>query len=307
MNISEKRYPYPVLSPTRDDYDQSSAFDVSLEFEKSPAEVTLTFAATLKDDGLRQLIGGEGAAKIIVHVEAPKTVFRRTYDIPLPYAETAVSEKDKRKVPIPAAELSGLVSVCPFIVATRDIPDYGSESFNPDYEGASFAIDEGAVLAEGRQKTFFVDTSAEALDASRSIFTITQQNDPAHKTIQADFAGDRIEILMPLTMYKEYAMLKDSAADREALWAMVVVPALVEVLTTLGVTKRFESAVMSEYATLRWYGAIDKGLRAVFGWGIDSPNFDKASYTELASLLVKNSVKTAINTMKRGFGEDPEE
>ena len=79
MNIREKHYPYPVLSPNGDDYEKSE-FDVGLEVTKTPEAVTMTFAPTLKDNGLRRLIGVSKAAKIIVHVECPKTVFRRTYD-----------------------------------------------------------------------------------------------------------------------------------------------------------------------------------------------------------------------------------
>ena len=147
MNITDKSYPYPVLTPDGDDY-ENSEFDVALEVVKEPDKITLKFSPTLKDNGLRRLIGVEKAAKIIVHVESPMTVYRRTFDIPLPVCDTA-SEREKTVVEIPAAELSGVVSVCPFIVASQDIPAYTNEAFNPDYEGEAFSVDCGAVLAEG--------------------------------------------------------------------------------------------------------------------------------------------------------------
>ena len=118
MNITDKSYPYPVLTPDGDDY-ENSEFDVALEVVKEPDKITLKFSPTLKDNGLRRLIGVEKAAKIIVHVESPMTVYRRTFDIPLPVCDTA-SEREKTVVEIPAAELSGVVSVCPFIVASQD-------------------------------------------------------------------------------------------------------------------------------------------------------------------------------------------
>lgn len=302
MNISEKRYPYPVLTPEGDDYDKS-AFDVALEVLKSPEEVTLTFTATLSDDGLRRLIGVDKAAKIICHVESPKTVYRRTFDIPLPVCREA-SEAERLTVRIPAAELSGTVSVCPFIVSTRDIPDYSNEAFNPDYEGEAFAIDNGAVLAEGRQKTFVADTAKEALSLAPSIFVVVPDASPDCKTLRNDFDGEKIKVSMPQKMFEQYGTLRDSPEDRETIWAMVFVPALVEVLTTLAVTRRHDSAGLSEYAERRWYRTIDKALREVFGFGVDSDPFQGGDCVEMASIIVKNSVKESFRTMINGYNNE---
>ena len=56
MNITDKSYPYPVLTPDGDDY-ENSEFDVALEVVKEPDKITLKFSPTLKDNGLRRLIG----------------------------------------------------------------------------------------------------------------------------------------------------------------------------------------------------------------------------------------------------------
>ena len=58
MNINDKRYPYPVLTPNGDDYDKSE-FDIDLEVMKTPDEITLTLSPTLKNDGLKKLIAIE--------------------------------------------------------------------------------------------------------------------------------------------------------------------------------------------------------------------------------------------------------
>lgn len=299
MNISEKRYPYPVLTPNGDDYEKSE-FDVAVEVTKSPTEVTLAFAPTLRDDGLRRLIGVDRAAKIIVHVESPMTVFRRTYDIPLPVCETA-ADGERLSVVISSADLSGTVSVCPFIVATRDIPDYSNESFNPDYEGEAFAIDCGAVLAEGRQKTFVADTAKEALALSPSVIKAVRSADPACRTLRNNFDGNKIVITMPAKMYDEYGTLKDTPEDRATIWAMVFVPALVEALTTLGLTRRYEPAALADFMERSWCRALDKAIRKAWGWGIDSDQFQGEDYVQMASLLVKNSVSTAFLTMVNGY------
>ena len=300
MNINDKRYPYPVLTPNGDDYDKSE-FDVDLEVVKTLDEITLTLSPTLKNDGLRTLIGVEHKAKIIVHVESPKTVFRRTYDVQMPLCDKA-SEKEKTVVEINAADLSGTVSVCPFIVATEDIPDYTNESFNPDYECEAFSIDCGAVLAEGRQRTFVADTSREALATVASIFSVVKCVSPDCKTLRNDFSGEKIRISMPGKMFSQYGTLKDTPEDREAIWAMVFVPALVEVLTTLAVERKCNGEIPSEYLERSWYRSIDKALRMMKGWGLDSDKFSNGNdYLELASLLVKNSASRAFLKMVNGY------
>ena len=297
MNISDKRYPYPVLTPDGDDY-EGSEFDVGLEVVKSPNEVTLTFTPTLKDNGLRSLIGVDKAAKIIVHVESPMTVYRRTFDMPLPVCDTA-SEKEKTVITIPAAELSGVVSVCPFIVASQDIPAYTNEAFNPDYEGEAFSVDCGAVLAEGRQRTFVADTAREALAMSNSIFSAILDPDDSHKTLRNDFTGNKIIVSMPRKMYVQYGTLKDSPKVQDLFWAMVFVPALVEVLTTLAMERRNEENGLAEYRDRNWYRSLDKAIRSKFGWNIDSDNFGQyGDYLQMASLIIKNCVADAFEKLK---------
>ena len=265
MNITDKSYPYPVLTPDGDDY-ENSEFDVALEVVKEPDKITLKFSPTLKDNGLRRLIGVEKAAKIIVHVESPMTVYRRTFDIPLPVCDTA-SEREKTVVEIPAAELSGVVSVCPFIVASQDIPAYTNEAFNPDYEGEAFSVDCGAVLAEGRQRTFVADTAREALAMSSSIFSVLLDPDDSHKTLRNDFNGNKIIVFMPRKMFVQYGTLKDSPEVRER--------------------------------DRNWYRSLDKLIRSQFGWNIDSDKFGQyGDYLQMASLLIKNCVKTAFEKLK---------
>ena len=304
MNISEKRYPYPVLTPNGDDYEGSS-FDVAIEVVKSPEKVSVKFIPTLKDNGLKRLIGSEQAAKIICHVESPKTVFRTCVELKLPLLETAEGDECVVK-DFPAAELSGTVSVCPFIVATKDIPVYTNESFNCDYEGESFAIETGAVMAEGRQKTFVVDTAKEALVTGTSSFIVVTGPSDC-KTLRVDYEGERIKVYMPKIMKQQYYTLKDTPEDREAIWAMVFVPALVCVLADLAAARRYkDEEALRTYSELRWFRAVDHALRTRFGFGVDSKQFEESDCLEMASLIVKNCVKGALKTMTSGYlnGDD---
>lgn len=304
MNISDKRYPYPVLRPDGDDY-EGSAFDVALEVVQTPEKVTLTLTPTLRDNGLRQLIGVARAAKIICHVECPKTVYRTSVDVAMPVCETA-SEAERTVFEIAAADLSGLVSVCPFIVATSDIPDYSNEAFNPDYEGEAFSIESGAVLAEGRQKTCFVDTAKEALELSPSIFTITRGGDQL-KVPALDWSGQKLVIKLPENAYEQYNILKDNPEDRETLWAMFIVPALVEILASLAEMRRNNPDDLAEYRDLKWFWSIDRLMKSRLGHGIDSPEFEQDGIYSCAMNLIKNCACEALHKMAVGQWNGREE
>lgn len=302
MNISDKRYPYPVLKPDGDDYDGSS-FDVAVDARATADIVTIVFTPQLKDNGLKQLIGVEHQAKIVCHLECPKTVFRQVVELNLPICEVA-TEKEATMIEIPASKLSGEVSVCPFIVATADIAAYTNPSFNSDYECASFTIETGAVMAEGVQKRFVVDTSREALISRNSIVMVTI-GDQDLKTVRLDYSGDKIRIEMPKRMYEKYGTLKDNQEDRDVIWAMVFVPAITEVLAMLGATRKYAREDLDEFKTLRWYAALDQAVRIQCGGkGIDTDEFEtRASYLELASLIVKNAIQQAFISMSKEWSE----
>lgn len=301
MNISEKRYPYPVLKPDGDDY-EGSVFDVAIEVTKTPDLVSVVFVPTLRDDGLRRLIGVEKAAEIVCHLECPRTVFRTVVRLALPVCETA-GEGERLTLEIPAAALSGEVSVCPFIVATSDIPAYTNDAFNPDYECEAFAIETGAVMAEGRQKTFSVETAREALAQEPSIFTVVPG--PADcKTMRMDWSGQKILVFLPQKTFEQYGTIKDNPEDRETIWAMVFVPALVEILATLATTRRLAPESMSEYSENGWYRAIDRAVRRLRNYSVDSDEFANCgSCVELASLIIKNSVCSAFTKMTVGWAQ----
>lgn len=303
MNISEKRYPYPVLTPEGDDYDKKSVFDVEVVVTKDDEKVTFKFRPLLSDAKLRYLINVK-RAKITCHVEAPKTVYRKCFDLKLPSSDKAIDEEVKIEE-VSAADLSGTVSICPFIVATEDIVGYQNDAFNPDYEGEAFDIESGAVMAEGRQRTFVVDTAKEALKATASIFVVVPTERQEVKSLVMDWSGDRIVITMPKKSYQRYGTLKESAENKEILWAIIFIPALVNVLAHLSQMRSDGSDSLSEYREKRWFRAIDYALRQYCNCGIDNPDFENIDCLMAASVIVKNA---PIEAMKKLYNlEDRED
>ena len=200
MELSEKKYPYPVLLAEGDDY-PGCKFNVSGQYEIVGGSVTLTFNVELNCASLQDLVV-QGRAQIICHVECPQAAYRRAFNIPLAGSREQIA----------AGDLSGKVSICPFIVAGQDIPEYSSDLFNKAYQDMSFHVWPGAVLAEGEQLRFFVETEREGLEYQPDIFTIQPHEDVGeNKDIMLlDLIGDKIRIQIPKDSFALYRGLRQS-------------------------------------------------------------------------------------------------
>ena len=55
--------------------------------------------------------------------------------------------------------VNGKLQICPFVVATDDLKAYTSPDFHEDYQGISFDIEAGCVMAVGKMVT--VDVSKD--------------------------------------------------------------------------------------------------------------------------------------------------
>lgn len=137
MDIKYKLYPHPVLITDTDDY-INSAFSFTADVSKGVREFGFAFSMKLKNKGLCSLIEMD-VAEFLIHIECPQTCYRNI----------VTSSEDSFDTKIQEKFLNGKVSLCAFIVAKKDLPSYTNSDFNPDYEGRSFFVDRGSILAVG--------------------------------------------------------------------------------------------------------------------------------------------------------------
>src|SRR5882724_4995183 len=112
MRFEERAFPYPVLSPIRDDV-QPNAFGASLTVVPDPQAYQLNFGFDLKNPTLLSLIE-KGTATYTVHVECGSNFFRQMFSFATPDG----------RVTIPADELIGTVEVSFFVTAANPVADY---------------------------------------------------------------------------------------------------------------------------------------------------------------------------------------
>lgn len=292
MDIRFKLYPYPVLAYYSDDYINSN-FDVLIDPVKDSYNIKINFLAEINNKELKQFIS-EGKAQFVYHLECAQTGFRTV----------ACTSRNEFVQPIPDKNLNGRLQVCPFIVATKDIPNYVNESFHEDYRGFKFNIEAGCVMAIGKQVNIDIEKDINDLANTPSVFSITKNADNTVIGMVVDMDQNKIVIKLPEKDYYNYKSIKDELAVQPILNSLIIIPALTYVLEELNhraATERFE------YDSYVWYRAIKKALLSQFNCDIESENFSALNMLETSQKIINTPLSDALHTLSNGYGSLKEE
>jgi hypothetical protein len=301
MELCEKKYPYPVLLPKGDDY-VGCRFEVEIKSHKTPTEIVYHLEASLDCPDLRAVVD-RGDATVILHVECPQSAFRKSFAIPLGAADLQ---------PLSTNDLSGKIFLCPFIVAQRELHDYRSDSFNPEYDGFSFNIRCGSILAEGEQLIDYADTVTRDIDFKPDIFSVvpyTPQPEDGER-MKVDLAlNQKITIKLPQNIYAQYNAMMKSGEAKEFLWSAIILPAVMEALYKI--KECLQNDESADFESKIWYMRLTERIEQLH------PNaksdlaefFDKKDIPELAQELIKNPVSAAVSKLASfgGTREDEDE
>jgi len=145
MSVNSKSYPHPVLG---NEDDVRGSFDVEFRYELSRESVVLDAIYKLKNNAIEDLIKKEKAS-FVLEAECRSSFFR---------AVRSSKNAEERWI-LPARLLRERVSVNFFICADTDIKNYAPGDCHPDYEGFSFEIESGDVLALGGGCSFIAEKS----------------------------------------------------------------------------------------------------------------------------------------------------
>ncbi|MCC2232078.1 hypothetical protein LKD81_13910 [Lachnospiraceae bacterium CLA-AA-H215] len=288
MDIRYRLYPYPVLAADMDDYIDSS-FTFAIVSEKKIHEIKLSFRLNLKNDGLADLIQS-GKAEYLIHIECPRTCYRhaiKTTDYDYDYC-------------IPERKLNGRVSICAFIVAKQNLPAYYNHAFNTDYEGLSFSIDRGGILAIGGQYTFNVIKDMEDLARIPSIFTICKRAADSDNGMEIDMDGNKIAVTLSNDSFCRYKNLASELKYQPAFHSMLIMPALIYVFETL----RREG--VDNYNDKRWFIAISKTF-SKYNVKLNAETLDNSPSYTFAQKILDMPVDRALNALAEWSDDESED
>ena len=195
MSTSSLSYPYPVIGNGED---VEGRFVVTKFARTSdPDNIRFDYDFEVTNPTLADLID-EGKATFMIQIECSGTFYREYMRI----------RDYSGSFQIPASSLREKVAVRFYVCAASDLDDYLPAGSHPDYEGFSFAIEKGDILALGGMTTFIAEKSFDPLrQPVDSLFRILPSD--AAKEARPDFGGDKIEIALPLSDFQLY---------KEAIW-----------------------------------------------------------------------------------------
>ena len=220
MRPSNRLTPYPVLASYRDDYIDAS-FSAEVEAVQQFGDVRVNVTFSLDEPNLESLIS-RGLAEYAIHIECPSTSHR----------ECVGTTDGLYSVTLDRQRVRDLVEVCTFIVAKAHIDALVSPRFHPDYDGYSFEVDEGCVLAIGDCKQVVIKNDEDIAQRS-SILNVTRAGSGQKDSMAVNTdLSDSVLISLRPDLYEVYAQL-GSGPDSETILSLVILPALQLVLTRM--------------------------------------------------------------------------
>ena len=237
MDIRRRLYPHPVLSETTDDFVNSS-FSNELQVTRGLREICLSISLRLVNEDT-------GKAEYVVHIECSYTAYREVIR-----TDATVIEKH-----IPENKLNGKVDICVFIVAKINNLKYYSNCFNEEYEGRSFLLQKGGIIAIGTQIKLNITKELEELSKIPSIFTICRCAEDTDESMKIEINGEKIAITLCQRSFSNYKLLAGTPQMLPVLHSMLIVPTLIYTFETL------KSIGTDEFEDLRWFKSIARTLR----------------------------------------------
>lgn len=272
MNFNNISFPHPVLGVANEVSSQIKKIgteDVSINPNNHSYEVKVKY--TFDDEVLKQMVQ-EGKAEFICEATCSNTLYR----------EIIRSEKPKIGFEIPRKQVKGRVEFVCLLVAKENIESYSNANFHSDYNGFSFEIEQGEVLAYFGDFSFNADIKYEKLKAVSSFMEIVPNEELTYTHV--DLKKNKIEIQLPIETYKLY---QSDFISQEVKFAPVFHSSIVlnALLTAL---YNFE-----EHKDYLWAKVIDYRLKNEKQF--KDMNFDeKENVPEIAQMLLGNPFKRLL-------------
>ena len=186
----------------------------------------------------------EGTARFVYHLECAQTGFRKVVETKDKLTDYILSYK----------EVCGKLQICPFIVAKQDIAEYTNEAFHEDYQGLTFSVEAGCILAVGKQINADIEKEIDDLSNVPSIFAILKNLDENESSMIVNTDEQKIRILLPAGDFEKYSFINRAPSLQPVLYSMVIIPALYYALVRVQKTNHAERY---EFDRSGWYNLVD--------------------------------------------------
>lgn len=288
MQIDNRFYPHPVLSPFTDDLiDCTFQSTVKITTTRNTYVIDAIFKTSCST--LIEMVRAKHA-QYALHVECSETRYRGIF----------VSDKNELRFEILSDSLDGRVQVCSFIIAAENISSYSNPNFHSDYGGRTFAISKGDILAIDSERFFDAEKEIDPLRKIPSIFSIQPNHGPDAPPIEVDPSSQRVVVKLSEENFELYKRLVQDHNYHSTLSGLVVVPALISCLDLV-----FSTSSTIDFEDKRWYRTVVRKLKEI---GYDPTKSDgfTESKLEIAQKLLGSPLSDALKTLQ-GYEENTED
>lgn len=238
-------YPYPVIRNHAEDY-CTTIFNGELAVNLEPDCYVVRPNFEVNNTGITELLSS-GELTFAIEVQSPATWYRKLFPI-----------VDNQAIRLDPTMLHERIELTPCIIATKSFSGFTNDDFAEEYQGMSFDIHAGDVMAIGERRTFDALYKNDVIRHGSSIVHIGGNENL--KEISYDFNGSIIEITLPQAPYQDYldcGALKDKY---KTLNAILTIPVLVEAISIIA-SDEDDSDHTSGFATNAWYKTIVVNLK----------------------------------------------
>lgn len=288
MEIKYRLYPYPVLAYFNQDY-LDSAFNTEIRTLNEGNTLKVQLSSEIENEGFNQRLKG-GEVAYCYHVECSQTKYRKVY----------VTKECEYEIVLKDSIVNGLVQICPFVIAMKDIEGYKNTKYADEFKGFSFDIEKGSKLAIGKQIDVRVEKRKDSLADTPSIFSIIKSSDI--DKMQVNLNGQKIVVLLPEDEYNHYKSLRYNSRMLSVIHGMIILPTLIYVIEKV---KGLDGEDFYEYEDYRWFRALNKIL---LNYNVDMTNreLDNRESIEIAQLLLETPLNRAFKSLMFKYEEDDE-
>lgn len=281
MKLTNKYFPYPIISNNHNDY-SGSTFSCDIQVSRNINAVDFTFNMIIDDNKICSMLE-DGKVEYVVHFECTETAYR----------DIICSSQSSITKSILENKLKGNLSICVLLVVKEDITDYTNDNFNSDYDGFSFDIKRGAIIGIGGEFDVPIHKDTEEFEKIPSIFIIAKDSSAETDGMKIELSGDKIKIFLNESDFGMYASYINSPEATKIVGCILILPALIY---TFDYIKRVSSDSDGDFVSSRWYQAIEFALKKK-GLELNNDLLGRMESYELAQKLLDLPIGRAFQSI----------
>lgn len=291
MQLGSRLFPYPVLNNAKElsEFNDSATFELKITLDGNGEIIKTRDKAVLKDvhfvladDDLMSLYR-EGKISCFLIVESPSSIYREKYPL----------TNEPQTYEIPIGSLKDDVFISAYCVATCDIDNYRSSSFDEDYQGYSFNIKKYDIVAADDGMKFVMDRNLDEDNKVSSIFVIIK-SDANSNTISYDMKSDKIHIYMPPKEHAKYSNLKVDPRWNDIFFSMIAIPVLSGCFSDLKISYGADIDLQTIIEQYRWMKSVLNSYKKEKGIELTNDEFSNINPLTLAQTVFNYSSVNGI-------------